>query len=163
MCVCARVCVCVCGGGGVKSQRFMKFCSLLKEAGRRGVCVCVGGGGGEVTKVYEILQSVKRGRQERVCRRGCVFFFLGGGATKVYEILQSVKRSRQERCVCVCVLAGGGEATKVMKFHSLFKEAGRRGCWGGGGGATKVYEILQSVKRGRQERVCRKGCVGEGV
>ena len=35
----------MCGGGGGEAQRFMKFCSLLKEAGRRG-CVCVGGGGG---------------------------------------------------------------------------------------------------------------------
>ena len=44
----------------------MKFSSLLIEAGQE-VCVCVGG---EVTKVYEILQSVKRGRQERGVRQG---------------------------------------------------------------------------------------------
>ena len=34
------------GGGGRERQKFMKFCSLLQEAGRRGCCVCVWGGGG---------------------------------------------------------------------------------------------------------------------
>ena len=95
--------------------------------------MCVWGGGrGEVTKVYEILQSVKTGRQERVCRRGCVCGRGGGGGMKLQ---------------------------RFMKFCSLLKEAGRRGVCvcGGGGEATKVYEILQSVKRGRQERVCEAG------
>ena len=62
----------------------------------------------------------------------CCFFFWGGGAgaTKVYEILQSVKRGRQER---VCVGGGGGvKSQRFMKFCSLLKEAGRRGCVGEG-------------------------------
>ena len=46
-----------------------------------GVCV-LGGEGGEVTKVYEIPQSVKRGRQGCVCVCGGCVCVCGGGSDK---------------------------------------------------------------------------------
>ena len=62
------------------------------------MCVCAGGGGGgEVTKVYEILQSVKIGRQER-----CVCVWGGGGGMKSQRFMKFcslLKEADRRGCV----------------------------------------------------------------